>query len=133
MPTAMFSAMRHLWTASWTSGFLQQQHKLSRSRRLAVREARRRDAAHTRGGFRFCTGSLLNSTAQDATPLFLTANHCLGGNIGSWQFMFNYESPSCADIDGPTNQTVVGGSLLFNTSPSDGALIELSVSDSPDL
>jgi len=30
------------------------------------------------GGFATCTGSLVNNTANDGTPYFLTANHCLG-------------------------------------------------------
>ena len=30
-------------------------------------------------GDRYCTGSLVNTTANDNRPLFLTADHCLGG------------------------------------------------------
>ncbi len=30
-------------------------------------------------GHRYCTGSLINTTAQDLRPLLLTADHCLGG------------------------------------------------------
>jgi hypothetical protein len=30
-------------------------------------------------GNRYCTGSLVNTTANDFRPLFLTADHCLGG------------------------------------------------------
>ena len=46
------------------------------------------------GGFRLCTGSMVNNVRQDLTPYFLTANHCLGGE-SSWIFMFNYESAGC--------------------------------------
>ena len=53
------------------------------------------------GGFRLCTGSLVNNVRQDLTPYFLTANHCLGGE-SSWIFMFNYESPGCNNQNGPT-------------------------------
>ena len=69
----------------------------------------------TSGGSRICTGSLVNNASQDLTPYFLTANHCLGGN-NSWIFMFNYESPSCANQNGPTNMTLSGSSLLANSS-----------------
>ncbi|MBI5060244.1 trypsin-like peptidase domain-containing protein [candidate division KSB1 bacterium] len=79
----------------------------------------------TSGGSRICTGSLINNTAQDQTPYFLTANHCLGGN-NTWQFMFNYESPGCPNVDGPTNQTVSNSTLRANWSGSDFALLQLS-------
>lgn len=79
----------------------------------------------TAGGSRLCTGALVNNVRQDLSPLFLTANHCLGGN-NSWIFMFNYQSPGCANQDGPTNMTVSGSSLLANHSTSDFALLELN-------
>ena len=79
----------------------------------------------TAGGSRLCTGSLINNATQDLSPYFLTANHCLGGN-NSWIFMFNYESPICANQNGPTNMTVSGSSLLDNSSTSDFALLLLN-------
>ena len=33
------------------------------------------------GGSAVCTGALINNTANDGHPYFLTANHCLGGGI----------------------------------------------------
>lgn len=77
------------------------------------------------GGSRICSGSLINNTALNQSPLFLTANHCLGGET-SWVFMFNYESPSCANVDGPTNQTVANSTRLATNVPSDFALLQLS-------
>lgn len=79
----------------------------------------------TSGGSRLCTGSLINNGSQDLSPYFLTANHCLGGN-NSWIFMFNYESPTCFNQNGPTNMTVSGSSLLVNSSSSDVALLLLN-------
>jgi hypothetical protein len=76
------------------------------------------------GGFRLCTGSLVNNVRQDLTPYFLTANHCLGGE-SSWIFMFNYESPGCNNQNGPTYMTVQGSTLLNNSSSSDFALLRL--------
>ena len=81
----------------------------------------------TSGGSRICTGSLINNTSGDLTPYFLTANHCLGGN-NSWIFMFNYQSPSCSNQDGPTNMTISGSTLLTSSSTSDFALLELNES-----
>ena len=84
------------------------------------------------GGSRACTGSMLNGVRGDCTPFFITANHCLGGNINQWMVMFNYESPNCANVDGPTNQLVSGMTLLANSPASDFALFELSAIPPPD-
>jgi len=92
------------------------------------------------GGSRFCTGYLVNNTAQDCRPLLLTANHCLGSadaisspNVNTWTFMWRYESPNCTpNTDGPTTMTTSGGTVLANPgSPgtifsSDFALIEMA-------
>ena len=78
------------------------------------------------GGNAACTGALINNTAQDGTPFFLTADHCLGGSVANWVFRFNYESPGCANVNGPTNQSVSGAILRANNSGSDFALLELS-------
>ncbi len=85
----------------------------------------------TSGGSRICTGSMINNVREDGTPYFLTANHCLGGE-STWIFMFNYESPDCSNIDGPTYQTVAGSTLLANWSTSDFALLRLSTAPPPE-
>lgn len=77
------------------------------------------------GGFAVCSGALVNNTAQDGTPYFLTANHCLGGNVGNWVFYFNHESAGCNGSNGPTNQSVSGSVLRANNGGSDMALLEL--------
>ena len=79
----------------------------------------------TSGGFRLCTGSMVNNARQDLTPYFLTANHCLGGEA-TWVFIFNYESPNCSNIDGPTWMSVSGSTLRATSTYSDFALLELS-------
>ncbi len=76
------------------------------------------------GGFAVCSGALVNNTANDGTPYFLTANHCLG-NPGNWVYVFNHESATCAGSTGPTNNTVSGGALVANNGGSDFALILL--------
>ena len=76
-----------------------------------------------------CTGTVLNNLAEDERPLFLTANHCLGGNTSNWVFRFNWDSPTCTPTaNGPTNQSVSGATLLANSAGSDFALMELSSS-----
>jgi hypothetical protein len=54
----------------------------------------------------WCTGSLINNTAQDCKPYFLTALHCgvtaSTTNMTQWKFYFRYESTNC------TNPTTAG-------------------------
>ncbi|MCZ4410739.1 T9SS type A sorting domain-containing protein [Cryomorphaceae bacterium 1068] len=76
-----------------------------------------------------CSGAMVNNTLQDGTPFFLTANHCLPGNTGftqNWIFYFNHETPGCSGNNGPTNQSISGGTLLSNNNESDYALLELN-------
>ncbi|MBK8443550.1 MAG: PKD domain-containing protein [Sphingobacteriales bacterium] len=78
------------------------------------------------GGFRGCTGAILSNIRKDCTPYFLTANHCNDSNMQNWIFMFNYESPSCTNADGPTDQTVSGAILRATSANSDFTLLELA-------
>lgn len=83
----------------------------------------------TVGGSGLCSGQLINNCAQDGTPYFLTARHCLPSNqnISNWVYRFNWESPNCAaNQNGPTNQTVSGSQLLAQNSGSDMALIKFN-------
>jgi len=73
-----------------------------------------------------CSGSMVNNTAEDGTPYFLTANHCLGGNLNNWVFYFNHQSVNCVGNNGPTNQSVTGASLKASNGGSDFALLELN-------
>ena len=51
------------------------------------------------GSAGWCTGSLVNNTAQNCKPYFLTALHCgvstSSNNMNQWRFYFRYESPNC--------------------------------------
>ncbi|NQX90944.1 MAG: T9SS type A sorting domain-containing protein [Flavobacteriales bacterium] len=77
------------------------------------------------GGSAACTGAMVNNTAQDGTPYFLTANHCLGGQ-NNWVFYFNHQSAGCNGSNGPTNQSISGSTLRASNGGSDFALLELS-------
>ncbi len=79
------------------------------------------------GGSVQCSGALVNNTANDGTPYFLTANHCLG-NPSNWVYLFNHESASCDGTSGPVLETISSGTLVANNSNSDFALIRLSES-----
>ncbi|MCO6498918.1 MAG: T9SS type A sorting domain-containing protein [Vicingus serpentipes] len=79
----------------------------------------------TAGNSRYCSGALVNNVLQDGTPYVLTADHCgvLSNNI----FMFNYQSSDCStNIDGPTNQTISGCTILANDAAPDFTLVKLS-------
>lgn len=79
------------------------------------------------GGSGFCTGQLMDNCAHDGTPYFLTANHCLVGNPGTWVFRFNWQSPVCTpNTNAPTNQTVSGATLLASGAGSDYGFLELN-------
>lgn len=49
----------------------------------------------------WCTGSLVNNTALDCKPLFLTALHCgvstSASDSNQWRFYFRYEAPTCTN------------------------------------
>lgn len=64
------------------------------------------------GSAGYCTGTLVNNTAEDQTPYFLTADHCGGtvtaSDFGEWIFRFNYESPACTATSQPSGNNITG-------------------------
>lgn len=70
-------------------------------------------------GQSWCTGTLMNTTAQTFEPLILTAEHCgltfLGNNLvgqsylDQWVFYFNYQSPGCTN---PASEAGLDGKSL---------------------
>jgi len=82
----------------------------------------------TQFGSRYCSGSMINNLAFDGRQLFLTAAHCVGGNVYSDNLMFGYQSSVCeinSQTDGPTTMTVSGLQNLAQYSPSDFSLFEV--------
>jgi len=80
----------------------------------------------TSNGTRWCSGSMLNNVRKDLTPYFLTANHCNDGQTAVWIIMFNYESPSCANEDGPLNYTISGADIKASNTATDFCLVKLN-------
>ena len=81
------------------------------------------------GGSGSCTGAMVNNTAQDGTPYFLTANHCLGGNLNNWSFKFDYESTGCSNAGAPNLNSgfiTSGATLRASNGGSDFGLLELN-------
>ena len=98
------------------------------------RDQARSVGVYTLNGVFNCTGSLLNNTAGDFRPFFLTADHCgvSAGNASTVVVYWNYESPSCGQLSGGSlddNQS--GSTLLANDFPSDFALLELDAMPDP--
>ena len=81
----------------------------------------------TSGNTRWCSGAMVNNTAQDTTPYFLTGEHCLDGNEATWVFIFNYESPTCSGVDGNLTKSISGSTTRASYQHTDFALLELSV------
>jgi lysyl endopeptidase len=97
------------------------------------RDQIRSTAIITAGGNGFCTGTLINNCAEDGTPYFLTADHCLDPGVENWVFRFNWDSPVCDPTEnGPLDQTVSGCELLVNSAATDVALLLLSAPPPPD-
>lgn len=61
----------------------------------------------------WCSGSLVNNTAQDCKPYFLTAMHCADGtstsNFAQWRFYFKYEANGCSS---PTSQGTLANNYI---------------------
>lgn len=72
-------------------------------------------------GTGFCSGTLINNTANDCTPYFLTAEHCIDGSYDAisnpntnYMFYWNYERPTCNSTTAPAIQSTAGATILAN-------------------
>ncbi|WP_223787957.1 PKD domain-containing protein [Marinicella meishanensis] len=97
-------------------------------------------------GMSFCTGQLINNTAEDATPYFLTGNHCgferannqaqLDAIAASMNIWWNYQSATCRTPGSALSGTVIslegfndtqsGAAHVANDAASDFALVRLN-------
>ena len=90
--------------------------------------------AYTLNGTATCTGTMLNNTALDFTPYFLTANHCSINNVNDATVVvyWNYESANCGTHGpGSTADNQTGATFRAASAPSDFALIELNAKPDP--
>jgi hypothetical protein len=96
----------------------------------------KRGVAHyTVNGTATCSGSLINNTAEDATPYFLTADHCIGGldalgdvDASGYVFYWDFERAGCDNTGPVPTNTTAGAILLANNVDSDFALFRLTES-----
>ncbi len=90
-------------------------------------------------GTTYCTGTLVNNTAEDATPYLLTATHCLNNDYsssflanrrydivaGNIVAFFNYNSPTCStDIRGPLQMTLASADSVLISERHDISLLK---------
>ncbi|HEY0505126.1 MAG TPA: PKD domain-containing protein [Lysobacter sp.] len=96
----------------------------------------RSSAAISTGGSLFCSGSLVNNTANDQKMFFITANHCgiNSGNAASLVTYWNFQNSFCRipgstqsgqDGDGTLDQFNTGSFFRASYSPSDVTLVEM--------
>ncbi len=86
------------------------------------------------GGSLFCTGFMVNNTAQDQTPYFMTAYHCgvTSSNAPSLVVYWNYQSPTCGQHGGGSlSQYQSGSTWRAGWSTSDFTLVQLSQQPNP--
>lgn len=74
-----------------------------------------------------CTGTLLDDLAHDASPFFLTANHCLyrQADAADTEFVWFYETAGCGG-KAPSLATLprsLGASIVSTQEPSDYSLL----------
>lgn len=91
-------------------------------------------------GNTYCTGSLINNTAQDGTPYLITATHCLNDNFrgsflanrkydmvaGNIVAFFHYDSPVCSgNIRGTLQMTMASADSVLILEQNDISLLKL--------
>jgi hypothetical protein len=82
-------------------------------------------------GSSLCSGQLLNNTADDAAPFFLTAQHCVefASEAPTVVFFWNYESSTCGLLAGGNLSETQSGSTMVASwqidTGSDFTLIRL--------
>lgn len=90
-------------------------------------------------GTTYCTGSLINNTANDGTPYLITATHCLNNDYnasflanrkydlvaGRIVAFFNYNSPVCeTDIRGPLQMSLASADSVLISERHDISLLK---------
>ncbi len=100
--------------------------------------------AYSRLGTFYCTGSLLNTTANDRRMYFLTAHHCSMGTAAaaaSIVVYWNYQNSTCRtpgspasgqNGDGSLAQNQTGATVLATSAASDFTLLQLTTAANPD-
>ena len=92
-------------------------------------------AVYTINGTWMCTGAMVNNTAGDGAPYFLTANHCgiNAGNDASVVVFWNFQSPVCGQQGGGSLSDAQNGVIYrASSATSDFCLVEFEQMPDPD-
>ncbi len=87
------------------------------------------------GGSTFCTGFMVNNTANDRTPYFMTADHCRlsPSRAPSLVAYWNYQTSQCGGSrNGRKTQFTTGAQFLANSARTDFALLKLNAQPQSD-
>lgn len=87
------------------------------------------------GGETFCTGFMVNNTAFDLTPYFMTADHCGidARNAPSLVAYWNFQASTCGGPrDGVLADFNTGSDFLASYAPTDFTLLRLDDDPSPE-
>ncbi|MEM7385562.1 MAG: Calx-beta domain-containing protein, partial [Verrucomicrobiota bacterium] len=109
----------------------------------AFRDQIRSVGRFTLNGVESCSGALVNNTAEDAKPFFLTAFHCgiTPANAPSVVAYWNFQNSTCREPgstesgqpgDGTREQFTTGATWRAEYVPADMTLIELDDSIDPE-
>ena len=77
----------------------------------------------------FCSGTLINNTANNEEQYFLTAHHCINSRenyISNVITYFNWQVATCASTTTPTYDSIVGAELVFMDEQTDVALLKIT-------
>jgi hypothetical protein len=73
-------------------------------------------SAHLDMGWSICSGAMINNTAQDLIPYFLTADHCVSGEQPSgFRFYFNYATSTCSGSTANQGSSAYGSELKWRS------------------
>ncbi len=71
----------------------------------------------------WCTGTLMNNTSENLSPIIFTANHCSANSslsdLANWEYHFYYQSTGCANPVTEPNFLRFSGSTALAYSGSD--------------
>ena len=91
---------------------------------------------YTVNGVWFCSGAMINDTAQSGLPYFLTADHC-GLSVSNDQGIvvyWNFQSVDCGDLSGGSlADYTMGSTFLADNAASDVTLLLLDNAPHPSL
>jgi lysyl endopeptidase len=91
-------------------------------------------ARYSIDGVSLCTGQLVNNTALNFIPYFLSANHCnvTTANEDTLVFFWNFEASVCGNQNGGSlADTQTGAFFLASSAPSDFLLVRLAQDPDP--